>query len=199
MLCLLLSLFLCSIFSVLVITVLNAFGSLSQASIVLSKCSTLQALYMSISEMLARLPSLYLLVSSVFVYHYLISYASNFYLHEILYQSEMGFFSVVRVCLCLSLFKYPELSFYYCLQSSSPSLSNSVADYFLFSSPIFFMNAQMSTYCQRLLLLRHVNQSQRVETSMSTSNFLGLCCGGNGDRQRYQIINIIFQTKYVYI
>ena len=77
---------------------------------------------MAISEMLARLPSLYQLVLSLFVY---------LYLHEILYQSEMGFFSVVRVCLCLSLFKYPELSFYHCLQSSSPSLSNSVADYCL--------------------------------------------------------------------
>ena len=42
--------------------------SLSLASIVPSKCSTLQALYMSISEMLARLPSLYQLVLSVFVY-----------------------------------------------------------------------------------------------------------------------------------
>ena len=89
--------------------------------------------------MLARLPSLYQLV--LYIYLCLMSCSSNFYLHDNLYQSELGFFfSVVCVCLCLSLFKYPKLSFYYCLQSTSLSLSNSVP----VSSPIFFMNAQMS-------------------------------------------------------
>ena len=101
--------------------------------------------------MLARLLSIYVLVLSVFVYLYLVLCASNFYLHENLYQMLAGL--LLQCCPCLSmslsLQRSSELSFYYCLQSFSLSLSNSVP-----LSPSFFMKCQI--YCQRLLLLCHV-------------------------------------------
>ena len=72
--------------------------------------------------MLAGLLSLYQLVLSLFVYLYLYQMlAELLYLHQLVLS--------VFVYVSLSIQRSPELSFYYCLQSSSLSLSNSVTDY----------------------------------------------------------------------
>ena len=57
----------------------------------------------------------------------------------------------------LSIQRSPELSFYYCLQSSSLSLSNSVADYRL----SLLYNAKMSNLLSTPSLLCHVKASRQ--------------------------------------
>ena len=84
--------------------------------VVHSKCSTLQPhSFVYLYQMLAGLLSLYQLVCLCF------------YLYQML--AELLSISVsVSIYVSLSIQRSPEHSFYYCLQSSSPSLPNSVAD-----------------------------------------------------------------------
>ena len=89
--------------------------------VVHSKCSTLQAhSFVYFYQMLAGLLSLYQLVLSVFLFYQMLAELLSIIISVSVFRFHL--------CLSLSIQRSPEHSFYYCLQSSSPSLPNSVAD-----------------------------------------------------------------------